>query len=113
MAPAPPCETVTVAPLELEPLWLPSPRYSDVNVCVPAGSAAVVKCATPLERLAVPRTVAPSLKRTCPVGEEPDSVAVSAAVCPNAPFLGLAASDRAESPLAIVSAVGGLVAWYV
>src|SRR5258706_7468759 len=111
MAPAPPCETVTVAPLELEPLWLPSPRYSDVNVCVPAGSAAVVKCATPLERLAVPRTVAPSLKRTCPVGEEPDTVAVSAAVCPNAPFVGFAESDVVESRLAIVSDVEALLAW--
>src|SRR5258706_750973 len=111
MAPAPPWETVSVAQFELEPLWLPSPRYSDVNVCVPAGSAAVVKCATPLERLTVPRTVAPSLKRTCPVGEVPDTVAVSATVSPNAPLVGLAESDVVESRLAIVTDVEALLVW--
>jgi hypothetical protein len=69
-------------------LKLASPAYETVMVWAVTDNGDVVKVALPLDRLAVPKVVAPSRKVTVPVGvptagETALTVAVNVTACPN------------------------------
>jgi hypothetical protein len=79
----------TVCASAAEVLWanVSDPLYVAVMVCEPAASEAVDRLADPaLSRVAVPITLAPSLKATVPIGipAVDATVAVKTIVCPTA-----------------------------